>query len=207
MPGPVVIYALSDPRNPSVIRYIGQTVRSLAIRASDHVTNAWKHPSLAKSRWIRELIDTHMYPKIWPLEVCDTSNSFARELYWVRFFKPLGLLANGIVKNNPNRFHLLTEEHKQKLRNCKRRPVSVEARLRMSRLRRGRRRTVRQQEQILSLSKLTSKKVRCIETGCVFDSATQAGKSVGSKAAKISLAIKRKGFCKGLSWEYICPAP
>lgn len=48
------------------------------------------------------------------------------------------------------------------------------------------------------------KKVRCVETGEIFNSVTEAAKSVGSATSNISKCCKTpKYICKGYHWEYV----
>ena len=46
-------------------------------------------------------------------------------------------------------------------------------------------------------------KVRNIETGEVFRSLAQAGKTINKGSESISRAIKRKGKSGGYHWEYV----
>jgi SAM-dependent methyltransferase len=57
---------------------------------------------------------------------------------------------------------------------------------------------------ILSAVSKQIKKVRCIETGVVFSSVTEAAKSVGDQTTNISKCCKYPNrICKGYHWEYI----
>lgn len=48
-----------------------------------------------------------------------------------------------------------------------------------------------------------ARKVRCIETGQIFDTATEASYFVGCYKLAVKNAIYRKGRCGGYHWEYI----
>lgn len=48
-----------------------------------------------------------------------------------------------------------------------------------------------------------AKRVRCIETGEVYFSASEASRSLGFKKLAVKNAIARKGKCGGYHWEYI----
>ena len=50
-------------------------------------------------------------------------------------------------------------------------------------------------------------RVRCIETGEIFDSASQAASAVGRCPSAITQAIKNKGTCAGRTWEKIIDPP
>ena len=59
---------------------------------------------------------------------------------------------------------------------------------------------------LLSLKPINNlkKPVRCIETGEVFNSVTEASKKVGAETTNISKCCKDKKYiCKGFHWEYI----
>lgn len=90
---PVTIYALSDPRKPSLIRYIGKTRNTLRERRSSHVNPCGhkKSPNCHKVRWIKKVLSEGFIPIIWPLEICSQYNWKERETFWIKFFKPLGL--------------------------------------------------------------------------------------------------------------------
>ena len=59
-------------------------------------------------------------------------------------------------------------------------------------------------DHILSAIPKCIRKVKCVETGEVFNSVTEAAKSVGSETSNISKCCKRpKYICKGYHWEYV----
>lgn len=89
---PCTIYALSDPRKPTEIRYIGKTKRLLRERLALHVFDVKRYPHCYRSCWIAKLLRDGIRPIIWPLEM--TSNWEERERYWIAFLKPLGKLTN-----------------------------------------------------------------------------------------------------------------
>lgn len=87
----VIIYALSDPRKPGLVRYVGKTKQSLRRRLHVHVAHRNAKPC-HRTRWMQKLFKDGLIPRIWPLELCSESNWQEREIFWVRFFKPLGLI-------------------------------------------------------------------------------------------------------------------
>lgn len=87
---PVTIYALSDPRKPELIRYIGKTKERLNRRLCGHISKAETERTL-RGNWVKSLIRCGVSPIIWPLEICTNSNWIEREMFWIRLFKPLGL--------------------------------------------------------------------------------------------------------------------
>lgn len=66
--------------------------------------------------------------------------------------------------------------------------------------------TEKEIEKILSLNPINNAKkpVRCIETGEIFNSVTEASKSVNAETTNISKSCKNnKYICKGYHWEYV----
>lgn len=94
-PRPVTIYALSDPRKPQLIRYIGKTTQRLRKREYSHLVDAKRDSKQnRRANWINKLTREGVRPIAWPIEICDTSNWEEREKYWIAFFKPMGCLTN-----------------------------------------------------------------------------------------------------------------
>jgi hypothetical protein len=83
-----VIYALSSPKNPSLVRYVGKTWYPLEKRNRQHVCERNRRRS-PKNDWVCSLVKNGLKPLIWPLEVCDEAVWGDREKYWISFFKPI----------------------------------------------------------------------------------------------------------------------
>src|SRR5690348_2937631 len=85
------IYAMSDPRNPALPRYIGQTRKTLRHRLMLHREDSSKrNRSSLVNAWIRELRSEGLVPVIYQLEVAQAEKLFERENHWIVFFRPLG---------------------------------------------------------------------------------------------------------------------
>ena len=84
----VTIYALADPRSPSVPRYIGACRVPLRRRLSHHISHA-KYAKGKKDPWINELLINGLIPVIWPIELCEQENWQERERHWIWFLKPI----------------------------------------------------------------------------------------------------------------------
>ena len=125
---PCIIYAVADPRLPSVIRYIGKTVHKLKHRLGQHKAGIERYPS-RRSSWIKGIQSQGVEPIIWPLEICSDENWQEREKFWIRFFKPIGLLTNHYEGGNG--------VHKMPTRKS-------ETRLKISLAKRGKKWTLRQ---------------------------------------------------------------
>lgn len=76
------MYGLVDPRNPAVVRYVGQTTTPEA-RYGAHVTaNMWDKSR--RSTWLRSLLLGGTYPQMVLLErVRDAARLCEREAHWI----------------------------------------------------------------------------------------------------------------------------
>ena len=107
------IYALFDPREPQTVRYVGKTVKLLAARLVNHLSDARRERDPSHKRhWISSLLADGVTPGIRLLEtVCD-ANWENRERFWIRQFA--GALTNG---NDGGRGgHKPTDAAREKLR-------------------------------------------------------------------------------------------
>jgi hypothetical protein len=80
------IYALVDPREPAVWRYIGRSFRPQCRRFQHmHQTKRVRRGATAKERWIRNLFSAGLLPSAVVLEggmsLCDAR---VREHFWIR---------------------------------------------------------------------------------------------------------------------------
>ncbi len=150
---PAKIYALFDPREPLLYRYVGKTCRTLAQRLWEHCYMASKGRRSAKDNWIRGLSKIGIKPEIILLE--DASQEWvAKEAYWIKAMRecghrPLNLTEGGEgsdgYKHTPEtrakmKGRVVTKEEREHLsRLLKGRPIhSAETRKAMSEKRRGR---------------------------------------------------------------------
>lgn len=115
------IYGMRDPREPSVTRYVGQTIHALKCRLDRHLRAKRTYHA---ARWVRSLLAKGVRPEIFPLEQVAVNDADAAEVRWIA-----NLRANG---------HALT--------NCTdgghgSRNASAETRAKLSRAMRGRPKT------------------------------------------------------------------
>lgn len=82
-----VIYALIDPRNTNVVRYIGFTKKTLERRLIEHLSDARRGHMNHRCNWIRSLTKDNIRPIISIIEEVTEDNWQEREKYWIRFYK------------------------------------------------------------------------------------------------------------------------
>jgi len=73
------IYGLADPRD-HVVRYVGETSRTLAQRLSEH---EFKPSNKNVSEWLKSLRAQGVSPEAIVLETCPRSRWQEREIYWI----------------------------------------------------------------------------------------------------------------------------
>lgn len=89
----VYIYGLADPRI-RLIRYIGRTAGTLAVRLSQHILQA-KRCNSYKDQWIRVLLERGYEPKVVPICTVPVAKADAIEkLIMKRFDYEVGPLVN-----------------------------------------------------------------------------------------------------------------
>ena len=103
--------------------------------------------------------------------------------------------------------HKHSEETKLKIgKSNKGHRHTEEAKLKISEAKKGNTYTLgykHTKEAKLKMSKAKSKKVRCIETGKIFDGLKYAAEYIGVSKSSLCYAIKNKTISKGYHWEYV----
>jgi hypothetical protein len=86
----VIIYALFDPREPSLVRYIGKTSSGMAERLSRHLTEARLGLKAHRFHWIRALLRDDVMPRIRQIEETTAKLWRDRERHWIEHFRCAG---------------------------------------------------------------------------------------------------------------------
>lgn len=155
LPHPTTIYAVLDPRTQQA-RYVGKTVAPLATRARCHLR---ARDRSHRSAWFRSLAAAGVIPDFFTLEVVGPLGDWREaERFWIAYFRFLGAaLVNqcqggeGLQNGNqtswrcgqraPNRGRPMSAEARAKLSAAqlgqKRGPLSQEHRQKLSRLKKG----------------------------------------------------------------------
>lgn len=170
------IYALADPKEPTVPKYIGRTTSTLKVRLWDHYgeSKKKKHETKPVSAWVRELRSGGISPLIFTVETAPIENLNARENYWIVFYRPSSHLLNahdGIGE--------LGEPQKQ---NSKVKAITAPF-----------------------LKAANEKRKRKIfdERGLVLDSLRQASKFLGVHQRRINQCVERGWKLNGSLWRFI----
>lgn len=85
----VFIYGLFDPRNPSELRYIGKTNRSLSTRLIEHISQS-KSSRGYSTNWVKSLLSVNILPEIKLLEESNENDWEEREKFHIAFYKNNG---------------------------------------------------------------------------------------------------------------------
>jgi GIY-YIG catalytic domain len=184
------VYAISDPKNPRVPKYIGKTINALRKRLGQHIASSQEennkfHPFYS---WLNSVLDTGFLPVVYLLEDCPIEELQIRETHWIRFFKPLGIL---------NR-----SEGKGTLGMKLGRPS--EKNIQMTIARNKRPKTQIEIERARERQRHKFKSVRCKETGEVFESLAAAERKMGTARFVLRTSIVRHGGrYKGKTYEFV----
>lgn len=111
----VKVYKLVDPDDESETpRYIGITIKSLQVRLTHHCGKNENKTRTHRTNWVKSLLECGKRPKIILIEeVVGWKNACEREIYWIQFYKDIGLkLCNGTLGGDGTLGATLTEEHK-----------------------------------------------------------------------------------------------
>jgi hypothetical protein len=135
------IYALSDPRKPDEIRYIGMAMH--VKRPFQHVNNARKGKKSHVNNWIRTLLSENLEPCILRLEDCPEAFTWAqvgeREKFFIKRFSVEGHRLTNMTEGGGGVGNPAIEVRERMSRAARNRPpVSLETRARMSRAGKGR---------------------------------------------------------------------
>lgn len=87
-----VIYALRDPRD-GFYRYIGKSSKGLR-RARAHACKSKRKENKKKTAWVNELQSEGLTYEIIILEEVTQSVLNEREVWWISFYRPFGMLFN-----------------------------------------------------------------------------------------------------------------
>jgi hypothetical protein len=88
------VYAISDPRFPEDIRYVGMTMNHIRQRLHEHFAAAYRNPHHRFYQWLLELESERIMPLVFVLEKCTKSALPKREEAWIDYYLPTGLLLN-----------------------------------------------------------------------------------------------------------------
>lgn len=91
MSKPWVIYALSDPRAPAEVRYVGKTVKKPEYRLTEHLAYSRKPVVTHLTCWLRSLSEIGLKPEILVLERGEAGADWiSAEQRWIASFRAQG---------------------------------------------------------------------------------------------------------------------
>jgi GIY-YIG catalytic domain len=210
-----LIYALSDPRNPRLPKYVGKTLRDLRRRLSAHLClSSQKNETL--KLWISELKLEGLIPTAYVLEQASKEKLGEREEAWISFFKPLGILTN---KSNGDGSKGLkgyvSPLNRRITAERNRRSLSAETIEKIRRANIGKKPSPESVRKMLESSgyKIASKKLAesnqkkslaivCNETGQSFDSLNQAAKELKCGVQNLRASILSNRQFHGQTWKF-----
>jgi hypothetical protein len=212
------VYALSDPRNPNVPKYVGKTKTSLRFRLSGHLLDAAQSESPLYN-WINSLLDENIIPKIYALETCPTEKAYEREENWIKFFRPLGIFnkSNGAggkgLKNNWT--PLARENFIKRTIERNKRGWTPQMRKKIIKCLTGKKMRPEVKEKMMAADsfKVTTRKLAecnlkksrplfCIETGEKFNSINAALPILKCGASTLINSILKKKKFRGQTWSF-----
>lgn len=205
----MIIYKITNKINGKC--YIGQTIQTLEQRWYKHL-----HDSRCPA--IRDAIKKYGEDNF-SVEVIDTAETIEelneKEVYWISFFD--SLVPNGYNLQNGGKNCRCTESTKQKLSELNRgknnpnygKPRSEETKRKVSNARKGMKFTDEHKQHLRDshlgvVNECLLKKVKCVETGQIFNSIKEAKAFCGSKNLHIGdVCNGKRPTAGGYHWCFI----
>lgn len=211
----VLIYALYDPENSKLPRYIGSTGRSLHERFVEHARDARSRPKYQHHAWFNLVLSMGRTPSITLLERCDSQEQAdTREKHWIAFFRPLGCLFNIALGGKGAPGVPRSEKQTQALIARNKRGWTEETRRKQIEIRLGvpqpRETVVKVQStagwkeaqlKLKSANEARKLKVYCDATGEVFESIRGACRGLKCQESQFRAAIKNQWRLRGRYWR------
>lgn len=130
----VIIYTLSDP-NSGVVKYIGQTSKTLNERIKSHLKDAKYKKNNKRISWINSITKKGQAPVIEVIDEVFEDDWVFWEMYWIEQFKAWGFnLKNGTKGGDGIKGYVYTEADKKKMKG---RILSSETKAKMSKSKKG----------------------------------------------------------------------
>jgi len=195
-----LIYALSDPRDVDIVRYVGKTVQKPAKRLAKHIMDAssCKQPN-HRTNWIRSLLAVGVSPVMRILEVVDPVEEFTAERRWIASLKIEHPLVNGTDGGQGQSGRVLSDATKRKIGIANsNRAISVEHRQKISKSNKGRRHSVEARRKISEalkghiVSLESRRKSSVTQKGCVISAECRQKISETLKGHVQSAETRRK---------------
>ena len=189
------IYALSEPGNPAIPRYSGRTKHNPRQRLHEHLVRAFKAPTLALSKWLISLDQKDQMPCLVVYEIVGDDLAAAREEYWIKFFKPLGLLNLMIGTRQPPGFDIKARRQQwlDQTKATRKRGSAIPKQLGLS--------FYARRKAFDALNKKQRKAVQSID-GRRFESLSEASRELKVSRQALLQSIKRGWRCKGTIWSF-----
>lgn len=202
MPNLRIIYALCDPADPTIPKYIGRTGSTLRRRLFEHMVEAYRGKSDKPiNQWLRNLDARNLLPKIVQQEIVEADKASEREAYWTEFFSPIGLFNIKVGDRQPTgddisarRKKWLTTPKGQKWLS----ETRADKQKQPSLLLWAHRQVFKQLR--TAGAKKNQRPVICVETGERFETIVAAEKSKGGRG--INDAISHGWRFRGFHWKY-----
>ena len=118
------IYVLKNP-DTNEIRYVGKTSKDLNRRLQQHIYESESEQRNKRKNWVAKILKGGKIPIIEEIDFCTWEDSQEKEIYWIKYYKDLGLdLVNSTDGGEGNLGFIKTEETIDKLKNSLRKRLN-----------------------------------------------------------------------------------
>jgi hypothetical protein len=214
-----VVYALFDPRDLYLPRYIGTTTRNPTRRMFEHLVESFDSPNRPVCKWISGLYQEGFVPKVKVYqEISDASESSKLEKSWIRFFHPLGCLLNAVGTGVAGPNHKVSESNRLKTIERNKRGWTPSMRENWTLAMKGKKWTeersqkaavnpniIRRNQILVARNKAhptSTKPVLCVETGRIYPSLKECIAVTGFNQGWFSEKMRNGRPYKGLHYTH-----
>jgi group I intron endonuclease len=82
-----IIYGITHPEYPKVIRYVGKTKKTISQRINQHIYLSKKKLRRPINLWINKLLGEGLKPEIIEIEVVEGDDWQNREIFWIKYYR------------------------------------------------------------------------------------------------------------------------
>lgn len=192
----IYIYTLSDPRTPTIIRYVGQT-KHPRNRLRNHCRER-NSKNVDKHTWIQNIINLHLKPRMEILDVVNENEWQFWEKYWISQIRTWGFNLLNISEGGCGNYNPTIESRKKTSDQVTNfwKNLATKERFEKLKLAQESSRLIRQ------------RKVKMLKDDNIvktFESIAAAARYLGNinYRPNITIALKNNWIAYGYNWEYL----